>query len=523
MKLHYKITITLSIIFLITIGSMGVLGYQQLQKTIENQMGNNAMDLAVTIASMPKIQYYLGNEKNQEVIQDEIESFREKTRFQYIIVMDMEGIKYSYPYPVSIGKKYLSGGEEKVLNDGASYVSADRNRFISAIRAFTPVYYEDEQVGAVLVGLLNDTVNQEIKPYVRNFLLILAAILIIGIVCSYILAYNIKKTIFGLEPKEIALLLGEKDLILQSLKTGLLALNKNREIIIINELAREVFDIVKNKKNIATKEVDVKYLEQLLIVDETKEPIYNIEIKTKSKITLLASFIPLYNYNDEYIGVVSTFQDMTKVKHMAEELIGIKLLTDDLRAQNHEFLNKLHIISGLLQLEEYDKAINYISDLTQQRQELIGVITHNIKDAYISGLLLAKYNKASENKIKLELDPYSHLQRLPDSIKHDKLTSIIGNLLENSIEELMGNNNGKIYVKIIEEENSICVYINDNGSGIPEGIYNRIFQKGVTAKKGQRGFGLWIVKKNVNELNGNVEVNSSEDGTRWKVVIPLPL
>jgi two-component system CitB family sensor kinase len=511
----------LSLIFLLTIGSLGFFTYHQLQKTIENQMGNNAMDLAVTIASMPDIQYYLAIEDKQGVIQNEIERFREKTRFQYIIVMDMNGIQYSYPYPISLGKKYLSGGEERVLETGESYVSADRNRFISAIRAFAPIEYKGEQVGAVLVGLLNDTVNQEIKPYVQNFYVIIILVLIFGFLLSYLLAYNIKKTTFGLEPKEIALLLGEKDLILQSLKTGLFALNNKYEIIMINELAKEVLGISSAKKIIKLADIDPIYLDQMLYVFEIKEPVYNIEIKTKSGITLLASFIPLYNYKNEHLGVVSTFQDMTEVKQMAEELIGIKLLTDDLRAQNHEFLNKLHIISGLIQLEEYDKAVSYISDLNESRQEILGMLTHNIKDVYISGLLLAKYNKASEGKISFVVDPRSRLQPLPASIPHEKVTSIIGNLLENSIEELMGKKDREIYIRIIEDNQGICLYIKDNGSGIEQNIFEEIYNKGTTTKRGQRGFGLWIVRKYVEELQGEIELKSSQDeGTSWEIFIP---
>lgn len=202
------------------------------------------MDLAVTIASLKKnIQKNLVN-KDAETIQKQIETFREKTRFQYIIVMDMDGIKYSYPYEVSIGKKYLSGGEEDVLKYGKAYTSADRNRFISAIRAFVPIYYEGEQIGAVLVGLLNDTVNREIEPYTRNFQISLIIALVLGVIFTFVMTTNIKKTIFGQEPKEISLLLGEKELILESIDTGIIAINSNQEITLMNDLAKKRFFVL---------------------------------------------------------------------------------------------------------------------------------------------------------------------------------------------------------------------------------------------------------------------------------------
>ena len=182
LKLQYRLTIFISIIIFIVIGGIGVVTYYQVQNSVETQMGNNAMDLAVTIASIDIIEETLATSKDYETVQETIESFREKTRFQYIIVMDMKGIKYSYPYGNSLGKKYADGGEEQVLTKGESYVAKDRNVLISAIRAFVPIYYNGEQVGAVLVGLLTATVYAELSIHLFYLKIALVGGLLIGIV-----------------------------------------------------------------------------------------------------------------------------------------------------------------------------------------------------------------------------------------------------------------------------------------------------------------------------------------------------
>ena len=125
MKFQYKITIFMTLMLVIVIGGIGILTFRQVENTIEHQMGNNAMDLAVTIASMDVIKETLGTTKDYRVIQDKIESFKHDTRFNYIIVMDMDGIKYSYPIEYDLGKKYISGGEERVLKYGESYHHAE--------------------------------------------------------------------------------------------------------------------------------------------------------------------------------------------------------------------------------------------------------------------------------------------------------------------------------------------------------------------------------------------------------------
>lgn len=520
MKLQYKITIFMTLMLVTVIGGIGILTFRQVENTIEHQMGNNAMDLAVTIASMDVIKETLATTKDYRVIQDKIESFKHDTRFNYIIVMDMDGIKYSYPIEYDLGKKYISGGEERVLKYGESYVSADKNVLISAIRAFVPVYYEGEQVGAVLVGLLNNTVYEEVRPYIFNFQLTIAIGIIVGIIGAAALSYNIKKSIFGLEPKEIALLLGQRDNILQSLKNGIMAVDEKGNIILLNKNAKDVLgfkdsDVGKNISNF-----NLAYTKEIMDVLESKESIYNEEVRLGPQKILLCSHTIMKDHKNEIIGVVSSFQDLSEVKRMAEELTGIRKLTNDLRAQSHEFSNKLQTISGLIQLEEYDKAVKYISDLSERRHEILGTLTYKIKDVHMAGILLSKYNKAAEAKIEMKIDPNSNVTALPKEISADDVCSILGNLIDNAIDELVKVKDGKLYIKINSDANELKIIVKDNGMGISEDIRDKIFLRGYTTKSGYRGFGLNIVKKIVDAAEGAIELKS-DSGTCWEITIPM--
>ena len=520
MKLQYRLTIFMSIIIFIVIGGIGIVTYYQTQNSIETQMGNNAMDLAVTIASIDIIEETLANSKDYKTVQDTIESFRKKTRFQYIIVMDMKGIKYSYPYGNSLGKKYTDGGAELVLTKGESYIAKDRNVLISAIRAFVPIYYRGEQVGAVLVGLLTDTVYAELSFHLFCLKIALVGGLLMGIICAALLANMIKKSIFGLEPKEIALLLGQRDLILQNLKNGIIAIDSFGNVILFNKIAKEILkledeDIGRNAANF-----NFNYTDEMMEVLRTHEAVYNQEIKMCHNKTLLCSHTLLKNYKEEIIGVVSSFQDLTEVKNMAEELTGIKKMTCALRAQNHEFMNKLHTISGLIQLEEYNEAVEYISHISKIRGEVSDILSKRIKNTHIAGLLLAKYNKAMEAKISVEIDSNSFLDKIPEDITVDEICSVIGNLIENSIEELVKFENGKLFIRLISNNESLRIRIQDNGPGISEDIINKLFIRGFTTKAGNRGFGLSIVKQIVDYAGGEINI-LQDNGTIWDIFIPM--
>ncbi|MCB2292240.1 sensor histidine kinase [Clostridium algoriphilum] len=520
MKLQYKLTIFISVIIFIVIGGIGIVTYYQVQTSVETQMGNNAMDLAVTIASIDTIEKTLATSKDYKTVQKTIESFSGKTRFKYIIVMDMKGIKYSYPYGKSLGKRYADGGEKRVITKGESYVAKDKNVLITAIRAFVPIYYHDKQVGAVLVGLLTDTVYAELSTRLLYLKIALVVGLLIGILGAAILANIIKKSIFGLEPKEIALLLGQRDIVLQNLKNGIIAIDKDGKIILFNKIAKIILELEDQDKGKNVAELNSNFTREMTRVLRAQKAVYNQEIKIHYGKILMCSHTLLKNYKDEIIGVVSSFQDLTEVKNMAEELTGSKKMTCALRSQNHEFLNKLHTISGLIELEEYDEAIKYISHISKLRGKVSDILSKRIKNAHIAGLLLAKYNKATEAKISVDFDTNSYLDKIPENITVDEICSVLGNLIENSIEELVKFENGKIYIRLNSNNESLRIKIQDNGPGIKDNIREKIFTRGFTTKQGNRGFGLNIVKQIIDYADGDISI-LQENGTIWNICIPM--
>lgn len=520
MKLHTKIALIVVVLIVGLLGSVGIISYTQVKDAIEIQMGNNALDIASTIADKASIKKSLGTRTELDQIQIEVEDIRENTRYQYIIVLDMDGIKYSYPYENSLGKRYRSGGEKRVLENGEEYISTDRNVLISAIRAFKPIYYDGKQVGAVIVGMLTETVYREVGIYSMPFWLDLILAILIGLMVAWLLSDNIKKSMYGLEPKEIAELLGQRELELKSLDKGIISMDLNGNISFFNNVAQNMFNLSESDIGKNIEFIDSYFSKPAMESFQNNEEIYNIEIKISSGNILLCNYIPFKNYSEQVIGLVASFQDLTEVKELAEELTGIKMMADALRAQNHEFLNKLHTISGLVQLEEYDEAIDYISEISSQRKGVTTSLNYKILNVHIAGLLLAKYNKAIERNIDFKIDESSYLDNLPEELSEDEICSILGNLIENAIDELVKVEDGKINVRIFSNENYLEIEIEDNGLGISESIRDSIFQKGVTTKSGNRGFGLHLIKKIIDRANGEIFIEHN-NGTKWLISIPM--
>jgi two-component system CitB family sensor kinase len=516
MKLQYKIAVFTTIILVIVVASIGALSYEQMESTLRQQLGGSAMDLAVAVSELDLVKDNVGTISGYIKIQQSVETIRLKTHVQFIVVMDMNGVRYSHPVPENIGRKFSGNDDKRVLTTGESYISEGQGTLGPSIRAFVPVYRGGEQVGAVCVGILTGWVNQELWSDVQRFIPFLIIGLLLGTAGAVFLSYDIKKTIFGLEPAEIAMLLNEREAIIQSVTEGIAAYDLHGKIIFFNQAAKDILELDGEDSGEALFN-DGRVMEEILAAGK---PIYNKEIKIRQGITVICNYYPL-KYNDLNItGVVVSFRDMTKVKQLAEELTGIKKLTWVLRAQNHEFMNKLHTISGLIQLEEYDHAVSFISEVAKTRQDMLGIITDLIKDPSLAGLLLAKYNKAEENRVVLDIDPDSMVNSLPEDATADEIISVVGNLIENAMEALIGQDGARIKVKIYEKNGNLNIEVSDNGPGIPCSIQDRIYERGITTRDGQRGLGLSIVKKIVDEACGDIHF-IVDNGTKWYVSIPL--
>ncbi len=71
-------------------------------------------------------------------------------------------------------------------------------------------------------------------------------------------------------------------------------------------------------------------------------------------------------------GAIATFRDKTEVSRLLQRLSGMAHYADALRVQSHEFMNKLHVILGMLHMKAYQQLENYIINTASNYQEEIG-------------------------------------------------------------------------------------------------------------------------------------------------------
>ncbi len=518
MKLSQKINLAVSLLSTLIVLCVGITFFTFWISSLKWQLGQEALDISIAISHNNIISEYLVKENGYIKIQNYIENLRLKTRIKYIHIINKDGIIFSHPISSLIGNKYNNERALKVLETEESYIQ-NSGFFAYSTEACSVVYHEGKVAGIIVVGLLNGRVYQDAKNNILKFIMLIFTIVIGGNLIAYFLSKNIKKTIFGLEPVEIASMLGQKEMILENLKEGIVSFDSKGEIDLINKSAEKLLNMEIKTEDLKNTEYSDFFKEGFLKVAETGYSAGPYEFRTSAGFMLLVTFYQKKDSNEKFPGVIASIEDFTLAKRKAEELTGIKQLNFSLRAQNHEFINKLHTISGLIQMQEYDEAVKYIAITSAARGEVLYILGHKVRELSLAGLLLAKYNKASEARILVTIDENSNISKHLSSISSDDLCTIVGNLLENSIDELTGRNDGEIFFSIYENADCLNILIEDNGRGIPDYIKESIFEKGISSKGPDRGYGLYIIKSIIDKLGGAIDVDC-KNGCAFNIFIP---
>ena len=441
-----------------------------------------------------------------EVIQPSAEKIREITNTSFVVVINMDSKRYSHPNRENIGKKFVGGDEMDAIN-GKTYVSQAHGTLGLSLRAFVPVYNDrNVQIGVVSVGLLL-TELEEKNTTIRKILIITALVSIaIGLAGGILLTGNIKKMIFGLEPYQIATLLEERDVIISSIKEGIIVVDMDARIILINKNAENILGIKELPPDTLISNIFIET--KLPHVLETKEEILNQELEIRGR-QIMVNNVPLI-HNSTLIGAMGTFIDISEIRDLTDKLNEIKSYSDALRAQHHEYLNKLNVISGLIQLRKYREVNDFILSTVSDQQNISDLLRKRVLTPAVSGLLIAKINKAREHHIEIIVDPKSFMPRAGRN-SASAMVSIIGNIIENSIESLNNSIQDTKQIKVLFRVNNdiIEIRISDNGPGIKAELKDRIFENGFSSKKSSdgRGIGLFLVKQQVEFLSGTIELD----------------
>ncbi|WP_254795303.1 sensor histidine kinase [Halomonas sp. QHL1] len=481
---------------------------------ISQQMGERALAVAKTVASMPQIINAFAIPDPSFIIQPLAERVRHETGARYVVVGNAQSIRYSHPLPERLGQPMVGGDNDQALIHGQFYVSEATGSLGTAIRGKAPIWDEEGNIiGLVSVGFMMDRVAMDVARY-NNFGWALVALMIcLGFAGAYWLSQHLKKVILGLEPYEIARLAMEKEAILQSIHEGILAVNREGHITLVNQQARRFLNLTDDHVLLGQPIHDVVPNSRLLEVLRRGEQEFDQEMWLGDH-PVVVNRVPIL-HEGEIEGAVATFRSRREIVDLSHALTQASRDVDMLRAQAHEFSNKLYTISGLLQLERIEEALALIHQETERAQAQMSFLMRNVADAVLSGTLLGKLTRAQELGVALEIDEQSSLSCPLTPTGQEVMMSVVGNLLDNACHAALNGPSKEPQVRLFFTDlgEQLLIEVEDNGPGVPAQFAESIFQEGFSTKTGKhQGIGLALVARLCRQHGGAVTLEESELG-----------
>ena len=516
MKLYTLVTLMVSAIIASVLLVVFALYSVQITRATRDDVKDTALGIARTLADSPEIQRGLMQSPQAGIIQPIAKAVTQRNDLLLTVVTDMRGIRYSHPNEALIGLHFIGNDLEPAL-EGKENVSVNRGALAEALRVFTPVYdSQHDQIGVVVVGISLKKVEDQIARGRLNALWTILFSIFMRSMAIWGLVRGQKRILFGLEPYEISALFEQRQAMLQSLREGVLAVDIHGRVTMINHAAREILLLPSGKQTENTSE---PLLASLREVSKTGVARQDQEISCNGRL-LLCNMVPVKSQN-RVIGAISTFRDKTEISQLMQRIDGMVNYVDALRSHTHEFMNKLHVILGLLHMKRYDKLEEYIIQTAHNYQTDIGTIQSKVKSPVVAGFLLGKINRAKEAGVTLTLADES---LIPDTASEEQVAVLItalGNLIENALDAMAGQQEGEIGLLLHYQNGWLSCEVSDDGPGIDPTQLEAIFTKGFSTKGENRGVGLFLARQQIQNLGGDITVES-EPGVFTQFFVHIP-
>lgn len=518
-KLSTRMLVTQVVILVVTMcigfGLYTILTSRQL----DEQYRARALSIAQTVAAAPEVQQALlrNDISADSAVAALTTRMLHDTGARFIVVINPSGVRLTHPDPALIGQRV---SESVIAMDGRSHTGDDPGILGPSANGKAPVFGPSGAViGEVSAGIQDAQVSVALWHALPLIALYTAVALGFGAIMALVLARRLKRTTFGLELHEIARLLQEREAMLHGVREGVITFDRKGNVTLINDEARRITGVGSGAVG--------RSLAELLPDGSLREALSGAgdgtdQIVVTGEHTLVVNRMAV-SLAGRPLGTVVTLRDRTEIDQLMRELTSTRGLTGALRAQQHEFANRMHTVAGLLELGRSDEAMAFLLETSGAVDGFAESVGTRIADPVVAALITAKATVAAERAVTLLLTDDSTLtDRPPD---RQAVVTVLGNLVDNAIEAAShGPTPAHVTVRLRQNEDELFIRVSDTGPGIPPGANSSIFREGFSTKDAVagvgRGIGLALVRQVTSRLGGRITVTDGP-GPVFTVVLPM--
>ncbi len=357
------------------------------------------------------------------------------------------------------------------------------------------------------------------------FLLSILTLVLAASIGIFLALRQIRQAMLGLTPSQLSAVIEEQQALLQGISEGVIGCDGNGRIRFYNDEAQRILNLPRSSQG---RPIGV------LVRGSRLRGVLTGQIEGRDLPVVVGESVLIINRivvsrEGDDLGYVITLRDQTEWEGLLKELDSLVGMTETLRAQAHEFRNKLHIIIGLIEIGRPEEAVAFATDVSVA-QDRVSAKLSGIGDPMVEALLRAKMAAAAERSVDLIVDDDSKLDEKLNSPA--EILSVLGNLIDNGIDAASNGilqlgwetgDRGWVVVKLRNEGSELQLEVSDSGSGIPAEIREDIFTDGFSTKVSRhgarRGLGLAIVHQVVTRAAGTIGF-TNQPGASFQITIP---
>lgn len=507
-------------IVVVVLVAVAAVSLAQSAATFNRVEGRRVTLLAEQLSSSPALRFGIRNPAPAEMLAPALQTSLAQSGVTSITVANPAGKVIAATNPTLIGSMLTLGVPE--VADGRGWSGELGNELVAQV----PVLSEgkDEKgnpdgtlgnhIGTVMVGEQAPSIWQRLRGASSYLAIYLGIACVLGLLGSWLLARRIKRQTLGLEPREIAGLAEHREAMLYGLAEGVVALDPQLRVTLVNDVGRRLLDLPENAVglNLGDLGIEGRLRDVLAGEDDARDAV----VVRRGRVLVMNRMS--VTKDGRSLGSVTTLRDRTELAQLERELGSFRSSAELLRAQTHEFANQLHTISGLIQIGEYDEVVTYVGALNRYRESLDLTVTRRVHDTAVAALLMAKSSLAAERRVELRVSERTTLLRLDPALSADVAT-VVGNLVDNAVDAAAQSGTplspAWVEVELRQDATSVEIVVRDSGPGVAPELAQEVFAHGFTTKaaaEGERGIGLAMTRLICRRRGGEVAVTNNADG-----------
>ncbi|MET7644580.1 ATP-binding protein [Streptomyces sp. NPDC005426] len=512
-----------------------VSGSAQAKETASRQVRTAAL----AIAGSPSVREAIRTPDPSAVLQPYAERVRRETGIAFVTIMDPHRVRWTHPHAERIGETFL-GHTARALR-GETFSETYTGTLGPSIRVVTPVRDGGRIVGLVSAGITVERVSSQVRAQLGALGLAAGAALALGGLGTYVINARLRRHTHGMNAAELSRLHDYHEATLHAVREGLLMLDGQRRIALINDAGRELLGLAPGTVGRRVAELDLPApLTGALLASEERVD----EVHLTADRVIVVNTRPVVG--GERRGTVVTLRDHTELQALSGELDSERGFTQALRSQAHEAANRLHTVVSLIELDRAREAVGFATAELELAQALTDRVVGAVAEPVLAALLLGKAAQANERGVELVLADDSLIDdgALPATLPQRDLVTILGNLIDNAVDAASEAATGtaddpadhvpvqrtgprparaRVTVTALAGDGELLLRVADTGAGVGPADAAEVFRRGWSTHGAGRGLGLALVRQAVHRNGGAVVLEQGPDGgAEFTVRLPLP-